>query len=128
MRRYRKFSIADDVDVVVRCEVDGVMTYKGEDQLLSIKALNEFDSKTTGTPLGTGSEVLVRQQQESKQRHGLYHAVPTNAVASVLLAPNVTSFVALLGAATCFFAATELAELRLLPATGTPDLGCMQHS
>ena len=46
--RYRKFSIAEDVDLVVRCEVDGVMTYKGEDQLLSIKALNEFDSKTTG--------------------------------------------------------------------------------
>lgn len=49
-RRYRKFNIAEDVDLVVRCEIDGVMPYKGEDQLLSIKALNEFDSKTTGTP------------------------------------------------------------------------------
>jgi len=34
---------------VVRCEVDGVMDYKGERQLLLIKALNEFDSKSSGT-------------------------------------------------------------------------------
>lgn len=46
--RYRKYNIAEDIDLVVRCEIDGVMPYKGQDQLLSIKALNEFDSKTTG--------------------------------------------------------------------------------
>ncbi|KAK9817128.1 hypothetical protein WJX72_009970 [[Myrmecia] bisecta] len=45
--RYRKFSIADDIDLVVRCELDGVMPYKGQDQLLSIKSLNEFDPKIT---------------------------------------------------------------------------------
>ena len=38
----------DEVDLVVRCELDGVMNYKGQDQLLSIKALNEFDPKLTG--------------------------------------------------------------------------------
>ena len=48
--RYRKFSIAEDVDIIVRCQIDGVMPYKGEEQLLSVKALNEFDSKTTGKP------------------------------------------------------------------------------
>ena len=46
--RYRKFQVKEDVDLVVRCEIDGMMPYKGEDQLLSVKALNEFDSKTTG--------------------------------------------------------------------------------
>ncbi|KAK9826613.1 hypothetical protein WJX74_005621 [Apatococcus lobatus] len=46
--RYQKFSIAEDIDLVVRCELDGVISMKGQDQLLSIKALNEFDSKTTG--------------------------------------------------------------------------------
>ncbi|KAK9809722.1 hypothetical protein WJX73_010444 [Symbiochloris irregularis] len=46
--KYRKFQIKEGVELVVRCEIDGVMSYKGEEQLLSIKALNEFDSKTTG--------------------------------------------------------------------------------
>ena len=49
--RYRKFELGSDVEVVVRCELDGVMNYKGQDQLLSIKALNEFDPKHTGVPL-----------------------------------------------------------------------------
>lgn len=39
------------MDLVVRCELDGVMNYKGQDQILSIKALNEFDPKHTGAPL-----------------------------------------------------------------------------
>ena len=46
--RYRKWSIAEDVDLVVRCELDGVMEFKGVEQLLLIKALNEYDSKVTG--------------------------------------------------------------------------------
>ncbi|CAK0760799.1 hypothetical protein CVIRNUC_002801 [Coccomyxa viridis] len=46
--RYRKFALGSDVELVVRCELDGVMNYKGQDQLLSIKALNEFDPKHTG--------------------------------------------------------------------------------
>ena len=48
VRRYQKFSIAEDIDLVVRCELDGAISMKGQDQLLSVKALNEFDSKTTG--------------------------------------------------------------------------------
>ncbi len=36
------------VSVIVRCELDGVTQgLKGEDQLLSIKALNEFDLRET---------------------------------------------------------------------------------
>ena len=38
------------MELVVRSELDGVMNYKGQDQLLSIKALNEFDPKHTGEP------------------------------------------------------------------------------
>lgn len=47
--RYRKWALNEEegVDIVVRCELDGVMSHKGEDQLLSIKALNEFDSRTS---------------------------------------------------------------------------------
>ena len=48
--RYRKFNLGGDVELVVRSELDGVMNYKGQDQLLSIKALNEFDPKHTGEP------------------------------------------------------------------------------
>ena len=50
-RRYRKFALGSDVELVVRCELDGVMNYKGQDQLLSIKALNEFDPKHTGASM-----------------------------------------------------------------------------
>ena len=38
---------------MVRCELDGVLTYKGEELLLSIKALNEFDPKVTGASRGS---------------------------------------------------------------------------
>ena len=46
--RYRKYRVSEDVQLVVRCEVDGVMTHKGQDEFLSIKALNEYDPKITG--------------------------------------------------------------------------------
>ena len=46
--RYRKYKVSEDVQLVVRCEVDGVMTHKGQDEFLSIKALNEYDPKITG--------------------------------------------------------------------------------
>ena len=49
----------DEVDLVVRCELDGVMNYKGQDQLLSIKALNEFDPKLTGAHLSSSGHILV---------------------------------------------------------------------
>ncbi len=33
------------MDIIVRCELDGVVNFKGEDQLVSIKALNEIDMR-----------------------------------------------------------------------------------
>lgn len=37
--RYRRWTLNpdDELDIVVRCEIDGVINNKGEDQLLSIK-------------------------------------------------------------------------------------------
>lgn len=52
--RYRKFKIGEDLALVVRCELDGLMTYKGQELLLSIKALNEFDPKITGAAPSSG--------------------------------------------------------------------------
>ena len=45
--RYRKWTLNEDdeVDIICRCEVDGVINNKGEDQLMSIKAFNEFDMR-----------------------------------------------------------------------------------
>jgi hypothetical protein len=47
--RYRKWRLneAGEVDIIVRCEVDGVLPGKGDGdvQLLSIKALNETDMR-----------------------------------------------------------------------------------
>jgi translation initiation factor 3 subunit D len=45
--KYRSWRLNDEdnLDIVVRCEVDGVINLKGEDQLLSVKALNEYDMR-----------------------------------------------------------------------------------
>ena len=53
----------------MRCELDGVMNYKGQDQLLSIKALNEFDPKHTGVSMHTSpnpssSDLTATEQDE----------------------------------------------------------------
>ena len=40
-----------ETELVVRCEVDGVLKHKGQDELISVKALNEFDPKLTGNSL-----------------------------------------------------------------------------
>ena len=56
--RYRKFKVSEDVQLVVRCEIDGVMTHKGQDEYLSIKALNEYDPKVTGKPLSSKQRPL----------------------------------------------------------------------
>uniref|UniRef100_A0A7S0YIB3 Eukaryotic translation initiation factor 3 subunit D n=1 Tax=Hemiselmis tepida TaxID=464990 RepID=A0A7S0YIB3_9CRYP len=47
--RYRKFALSDELTVVVRCEVDAAMQTR-DDKLayLTVKALNEFDSKLSG--------------------------------------------------------------------------------
>jgi len=44
--KYRKWRLNEQVELVCRCEVDGVMREKDEDQFLTIKALNEYDPKT----------------------------------------------------------------------------------
>lgn len=44
--RYRKWNIGDDLNVIVRCEHDGVISgSNGETQFLNIKTLNEWDTK-----------------------------------------------------------------------------------
>lgn len=44
--RYRKFDIGNDLQVIVRCEHDGyTIGTNGEKQFLTIRALNEWDSK-----------------------------------------------------------------------------------
>jgi len=43
--KYRRIALGGDQTLVVRCEVDAIMHYKGADQLLAVKALNEFDPK-----------------------------------------------------------------------------------
>lgn len=40
--------MSEETELVVRCEIDGVLKHKGQDELLSVKALNEFDPKLTG--------------------------------------------------------------------------------
>uniref|UniRef100_A0A8C9AL89 Eukaryotic translation initiation factor 3 subunit D n=1 Tax=Prolemur simus TaxID=1328070 RepID=A0A8C9AL89_PROSS len=44
--RYRRWKLGDDVDLIVRCEHDGVMTQaNGEVSVINIKTLNEWDSR-----------------------------------------------------------------------------------
>jgi len=45
--KYRKWKLSEDILLVARCEVDGVSDGKGRDSLLTIKALNEYDTKIT---------------------------------------------------------------------------------
>jgi translation initiation factor 3 subunit D len=42
--KYRKWNLTDDLDLVARCEIDG---YTENKNFLTIKALNEFDLKTS---------------------------------------------------------------------------------
>lgn len=47
--RYRHWKLGDDIDLVVRCEHDGVMTgANGEVSFVNIKTLNEWDSRVRG--------------------------------------------------------------------------------
>jgi translation initiation factor 3 subunit D len=45
--RYRKWKLSDEITLVARCEVDGIIKSEGEDTFLTIKALNEYDPKVT---------------------------------------------------------------------------------
>jgi translation initiation factor 3 subunit D len=46
--RYRKWKLDADITLVARCELHGVSEVKGSEVLLTINALNEFDSRITG--------------------------------------------------------------------------------
>jgi len=46
--RYRRFALPDNTSLVVRCELNGYTVRKDETLYLTIKALNEFDSKLSG--------------------------------------------------------------------------------
>uniref|UniRef100_A0A2I2YJP7 Eukaryotic translation initiation factor 3 subunit D n=1 Tax=Gorilla gorilla gorilla TaxID=9595 RepID=A0A2I2YJP7_GORGO len=46
--RYRRWKLGDDIDLIVRCEHDGVMTgANGEVSFINIKTLNEWDSRVS---------------------------------------------------------------------------------
>ncbi len=49
--RYRKWQLDSETSLIARCELDAVTDAKGQDQYLSIKALNEFDPKVVPSPL-----------------------------------------------------------------------------
>ncbi|EKX53599.1 translation initiation factor 3, subunit D [Guillardia theta CCMP2712] len=69
--RYRKFELDDDMTLVVRCEVDAVMQTKdGSNALLTVKALNEFDPKTSG--------IDWRQKLESQRAAVLANELKNN--------------------------------------------------
>lgn len=67
--RYRRWKLSEnnDLDIIVRCELDAVMEGRDKPQLVSIKALNEFSgvkSAGTGPP---NASVDWRQRLESQR-------------------------------------------------------------
>lgn len=47
--RYRHWKLGEDIDLIVRCEHDGVMTgANGEVSFINVKTLNEWDSRVRG--------------------------------------------------------------------------------
>ncbi|XP_072022114.1 eukaryotic translation initiation factor 3 subunit D-like [Amphiura filiformis] len=49
--RYRKYKLGEDINLIARCEHDGVMVgSNGETQFINIKTLNEWDPKVSNTP------------------------------------------------------------------------------
>lgn len=47
--RYRRFNLGNDIKLVCRCEHDAVINNKdGEPQFLTVRALNEWDSRVSG--------------------------------------------------------------------------------
>lgn len=48
MLRYRHWKLGEDIDLIVRCEHDAVMTgAKGEVSFINVKTLNEWDSRVS---------------------------------------------------------------------------------
>lgn len=50
--RYRHWKLGEDIDLIVRCEHDAVMTgAKGEVSFINVKTLNEWDSRVRAPPM-----------------------------------------------------------------------------
>ena len=47
LREHRKWTLGEGLVLVARCEIDGLSKSKSKDDLATIKALNEWDLKTT---------------------------------------------------------------------------------
>ena len=48
--RYRKFTLPDNIELAVRCELNSFVTNKDNStSFVSLKALNEYDPKATGS-------------------------------------------------------------------------------
>lgn len=61
--RYRHWKLGDDIDLIVRCEHDGVMTgASGEVSFINVKTLNEWDSRVR-KEASLADSVLVEQNQ-----------------------------------------------------------------
>lgn len=56
--RYRHWKLGEDIDLIVRCEHDGVMTgANGEVSFINVKTLNEWDSRVRGRTRGNKNTI-----------------------------------------------------------------------
>lgn len=93
--RYRRWVLNEDekVSIVVRCELDGVISNKGEDQLMSIKALNEFDHRATDWRKKLDSQrgaVLAFETKNNKNKIAKWTAAAILAGADIMKLGYVT--------------------------------------
>uniref|UniRef100_A0A673Z5S6 Eukaryotic translation initiation factor 3, subunit D n=1 Tax=Salmo trutta TaxID=8032 RepID=A0A673Z5S6_SALTR len=59
--RYRRWKLGEDIDLIVRCEHDGVMTgANGEVSFINVKTLNEWDSRVRGGTSDDSNRYLIR--------------------------------------------------------------------
>lgn len=70
--RYRHWKLGEDIDLIVRCEHDAVMTgAKGEVSFINVKTLNEWDSRVRASPVSFAfslfSVTMVTSGQQAKQ-------------------------------------------------------------
>lgn len=64
--RYRRWKLGDDIDLIVRCEHDGVMIgANGEVSFINIKTLNEWDSRVRKNK--SGSAYWLRYWSKQKE-------------------------------------------------------------
>jgi translation initiation factor 3 subunit D len=57
--RYRKWNLGNELDLIIRTEIDGIMKLHDQDAFINIKTLNEYDFKT--------SSVDYRQKIDSQR-------------------------------------------------------------